>query len=141
MKKEKNWIEKFQSREPYEVKVMKIDIAGMKRGEAVLVPSIKMITDFIRAIPKGRSVRIQEMRKKLAQKYKAQVTCPIYTGYHLRTIVEAMFEMLKNGVAFSRVPPMWRILNEKCPTFRKLSPERANIIRQKWAEERLNMQE
>lgn len=126
--RKKTCIEKLKTSAPHEIKRMKIDIAGMKKGEMVLVPSVAMIDAFIKTIPHGTSVSIANMRKELARKYKAEVTCPIYTGYHLRTIAEAAFEAHERGVPLDKVTPVWRLLDDKAPTFKKLSPDKAQII-------------
>ncbi|HEX2581787.1 MAG TPA: hypothetical protein VHL08_07415 [Dongiaceae bacterium] len=76
------------------------------------------------------------MRKKLARKYRAEVTCPIYMGYHLRTIAEVAFEAHERGVPLNKVTPIWRILDDKAPTFKKLSSDKAQVIlRQRTSEE------
>ncbi|HEX2581786.1 MAG TPA: hypothetical protein VHL08_07410 [Dongiaceae bacterium] len=47
MKSKKSWTEKLKASTPHhEIRRMKIDIAGMKKGEMVLVPSVKMIDEF-----------------------------------------------------------------------------------------------
>ena len=82
----KTWSEKFNDPRPHQVKPAPLDIAGMKKGEIMLIPSPKIIDAFIRTIPKGTGMDVPTLRKKLAKKYKAQVTCPITTGFHLRAV-------------------------------------------------------
>jgi hypothetical protein len=129
MKTKKSWAEKLNSSRPHEVKPAPIDIAGMKAGQIMLVPSARIVDDFIRAIPKGASMDVPTLRKKLAQKYQAQVTCPITTGFHLKTVAEAAFEALDQGAKLSEVAPIWRVLDENSPTTKKISCGSAFIMK------------
>lgn len=119
--KKKSWTEKFQSSRAHEVKPAPMDIAGMKRGEIMLIPSPSIVDAFIRKIPAGKSMDVKTMRRKLARKYKAEVTCPITTGFHLRTVAEAALEAHKQGAALEDITPFWRVLDAEAPTTAKLS--------------------
>jgi hypothetical protein len=121
MKTKKSWTEKLNASKPHEVKPAPIDIAGMKAGQIMLVPTARIVDDFIRTIPKGSSMDVLTLRKRLARKYRAEVTCPITTGFHLKTVAEAAFEALERGARLSAVTPVWRVLDEKSPTTKKLS--------------------
>lgn len=69
----------------------------------MLVPTPKLIDDFLRSIPGGEQVNVRAMRNTLARGHDTQVTCPIYTGYHPRTVAEAADEALGRlsfGAAF-----------------------------------------
>jgi hypothetical protein len=121
MKSLKRWADKLNNRKSYEVKPAPIDIAGMKAGQIMLVPSAKIVDDAIREIPEGTSIEIKLLRQQLAAKYHAQVTCPITTGFHLRTVAEAAFEALREGNALELITPFWRVLDERSPTTKRLS--------------------
>lgn len=116
----KTWIDKLNAPAPHALKRMPVDIAGMKKGELALVPSVRMIDAFIRKLPAGRGMSIRQMRETLARRHRADVTCPVYTGYHLRTVAEAAFEAIGNGTSIDRVTPVWRVLDETTPTWKKL---------------------
>ena len=62
----KSWREKLNASKPHEVKPAPIDIAGMKSGQIMLVPSARIVDEFIRTIPAGTSVDIQTLRRQLA---------------------------------------------------------------------------
>lgn len=128
MRAKKSWADKLNSTIPHKLKRMPIDIAGMKKGELALVPSVKMVDDFIHAIPEGVSMSVSEMRKALARQYEAEVTCPIYTGFHLRTVAEAACEAHENGAKLDKITPVWRVLDESTPTAKKLSKKNAVLI-------------
>lgn len=117
----KTWSEKFNDPRPHQVKPAPKDIAGMKKGEIMLIPSPKIIDAFIRTIPKGTEMDVPTMRKKLAKKYKAQVTCPITTGFHLRAVAENALEAKERGAKLAEITPFWRVLDRDAPTTARLS--------------------
>jgi hypothetical protein len=117
----KSWTERFAAARPYQVKPVPVDIAGMKKGEIMLVPSPRIVADFIAAIPPGTSMDVKTLRERLARKYGAQVSCPITTGFHLRTVAEAALEARCRGVAVEAITPFWRVLDAHAPTTARLS--------------------
>jgi hypothetical protein len=131
MKRKTTWTEKLNSPKRHEVKPAPINIAGMKAGQIMLVPTAKIVDDFIRTIPKGVSMDVKTLRAKLARKYKAEVTCPITTGYHLKTIAEAAFEAHQQGAKVREITPIWRVLDESTPTTKRLSYDPAFIMDQR----------
>jgi hypothetical protein len=128
MKSKTTWTEKLNSSKRHEVKPAPINIAGMKAGQIMLVPTARIVDDFIRTIPKGVSMDVKTLRAKLARKYKAEVTCPITTGYHLKTIAEAAFEAHQQGAKLREITPIWRVLDESTPTTKRLSYDPAFIM-------------
>ncbi len=117
----KSWRERLDDPRPHQIKPAPVDIAGMKKGEIMLVPTAKIVDAFIRTIGKGKSMDVRTLKARLARRYKAQVTCPITMGFHLRTIAEAAWETHQKGTPLSRITPFWRVLDEKTPTTAKLS--------------------
>src|SRR5260370_40036958 len=93
----------------------------MKAGEIMLVPSPRLVDEFIRAIPYGASLDVAALRKAMAQKHGAEVACPITTGFHLRTVAEAAFEAHRRGAGLDAITPFWRGLDELTPTTKKMS--------------------
>jgi hypothetical protein len=124
----KSWSEKLADNSPPQVKVMPVTRAGVAKGGRMLLPSVRLIDDFIRAIPKGRAIGNAEMRAVLAKRHKADGCCPVYTGYHLRTCAEAAFEAYEQGMPLSRVTPVWRVLDETSLTWKKLSTANRALI-------------
>jgi hypothetical protein len=131
MKNKTTWAEKLNSSKRHEVRPAPIDIAGMKAGQIMLVPTAKIVDDFIRTIPKGSSIDVKTLRARLARKYKAEITCPITTGYHLKTVAEAAFEAHQNGAKLRAITPIWRVLSEHTPTTKKLSYDPEFIMNQR----------
>ncbi len=131
MKLKKTWEQKLDSCRPHEVKPAPISIAGMKAGEIMLVPTARMVDDFIRAIPPNTSMDIKAVRAALARQHGAKVTCPITMGFHLRTVAEAAYEAHARGVPLAKVTPIWRVLDEYASTTKKLSFDPAFIVKQR----------
>ncbi|MGF6228172.1 hypothetical protein QFZ27_002127 [Inquilinus ginsengisoli] len=117
----KSWTEKLDDPRPHQVKPAPVDIAGMKTGEIMLVPTPRLIDAFIRAIPKGSGMDVPTLRRELASQHGAEVTCPITTGFHLRIVAEAAWEAHRRGTPASEITPFWRVLDGRAPTTAKLS--------------------
>ena len=58
----KTWTEKFTAPVRHEVKPVPLDIAGMKKGEIMLIPSPRIIDAFVRKIPRGTSMDVKTLR-------------------------------------------------------------------------------
>jgi hypothetical protein len=131
MKSKPTWGERLRASTKHEVKPAPMDFAGMKAGQIMLVPSATMVDRFIRAIPEGVAIDVKTLRSRLAKRYRAQVTCPITTGFHLKTVAEAAYEALNQGVKLREITPIWRVLDERTPTTKKLSYDAAFITEQR----------
>ena len=110
---------------------------GLMKGDLCLLPSARLVDDVIRAIPKSRRVSLLEMRAALARRHKADGTCPVHLGYHLRTVAEAACEARDRGAPLRSVTPVWRVLDADAPTLQKLAPRNAAWIKERRAKEGL----
>lgn len=90
-------------------------------GQSMLVPTARQVDAFMRTIPAGRSMDVRTFRKAMAASHGAEVTCPVYMGYHLRTVAEAAHEALERGVPIGEIAPFWRVLDEATPTTERLT--------------------
>lgn len=131
----KSWIEKLNAPAEPAVKPAPVSIAGMRAGKIMLVPTPRMIADFMSSVPAGQTVDTKAMRRQLAERHRAEVTCPIYTGYHLRTVAEAALEAFAAGVPVEAITPFWRVLDEQSPTTGRL-PNGAAFVAVRRAAER-----
>lgn len=132
----KSWTERMNAPAEIVVKPAPVGIAGMRAGQVMLVPTTRLIAEFMAAVPIGQSVTIAAMRTELARRHQAEVTCPIYTGYHLRTVAEAALEAHAAGVPVEAITPFWRVLDETSPTTGRL-PDGVAFVRARRAAERL----
>ncbi len=124
----RDWTEQLNRDPEPVVKPMPKARIGLRKGDLVLLPSARLVDDFIRAIPKGKSVSLLDMRNKLAKRHKADGTCPVYLGYRLRTVAGAACEARERGVALKNITPIWRVLDEKALTLKKLSARNVKLI-------------
>lgn len=134
MKPPVSWRAKLAAGRAHQVKPVPVDIAGMRAGQVMLVPSPALVDAFIRGIPKGSAMDVRTLRRRLAADFGAEVTCPITLGFHLRTVAEAAFEALADGTPDDQVTPVWRVLDAKAPTTAKLSGGPAFILERRRAE-------
>jgi len=124
----KSWTDKLANPAPHQLKRMAVTRAGVEKGGLMLLPSVRMIDDFIRAIPRRKQMSVVEMRAELAKRHKADGACPVYTGYHLRTCAEAAFEAYGQGMPLTKLTPVWRVLDENTLTMKKLSAANRDLI-------------
>lgn len=115
------WTEKLHRPARHQVKPAPMDFGGMKKGEIMLVPTPQIVDAFIRTIPRGASMDVKTLRQRLARRHRAQVTCPVTMGFHIRTVAEAAYEAHSQGAALDKITPFWRVLDEATPTTRKLA--------------------
>ena len=117
----KSWTDKLNAAEEPKIKPSPRTVGDVVEGQSMLVPTARQVDDFMRAIPEGTSMDVRTMRKARAHRYGAEVTCPVYTGYHLRTVAEAAYEALERGVPIQQIAPFWRVLDEATPTTARLT--------------------
>jgi hypothetical protein len=133
----RDWTERLNANPEPEVRPMPQDRIGLRKGELVLLPSARLVDDFISKIPKGKTVSILELRSKLARQHKADGTCPVHLGYHLRTVAEAACEARERGMPLRDITPVWRVLDADAPTLKRLSAKNAAWIGAERAREKL----
>ncbi|SHG98397.1 hypothetical protein SAMN02745157_0097 [Kaistia soli DSM 19436] len=108
-----DWTAKLNEPTPHSYKI--------RNGQQMLLPTAKMVDDFLRSVPKGKAVDVKMMKAQLAAANGAEVTCPVTTGYHLRTVAEAAWLQHLNGASLDAITPFWRVLNLKTPTTKRLA--------------------
>ena len=133
----RDWTERLSANPEPVIRPMPVARIGLSKGDLVLLPSARIVDDFIRAIPKGKAVGILELRNRLARRYKADGTCPVYLGYHLRTVAEAACEARERGAPLRTITPVWRVLDVDTPTLKKLSAKNAALIAERRSREGL----
>ena len=88
------------------------------KGRFVLPPPLE-VNALMKRVPKGKLTTINEIRRKLAKKYKTTTACPIVTGIFAWISANAAEEDIKDGR--KKVTPYWRTIksdgkiNEKYP--------------------------
>lgn len=129
----KSWSDKLDQGKAV-VKPTPRTMSDVVEGQPMLVPTARQVDDFIRSIPKGIDMDVRALRTAMALEHGAEVTCPVYTGYHLRTVAEAAHEALERGAPLGTITPFWRVLNADTPTTGRLSFGRDFVVGQRRAE-------
>lgn len=119
---------------PHEVKRAPISIAGMKAGQLMLVPTPRMIDDYIRAIPHGASVDVKTMRAQLASRFGDGSHLSHLYGVSSPNRGGSGVRGFDRGAPLTDVTPIWRVLDERTPTTKKVSFDAAFIITQRTRE-------
>lgn len=119
--KRKTWQEKLADRREPHVEKADKDFAGIRVGQKMLIPTPGLIDEYIRQIPKGKTVDSATLRKDLAIEHGAEVTCPLTTGIFLRIVAEAAYEEYQQGAPINKITPFWRVIDEKSSTAKKLT--------------------
>lgn len=120
--KGKSWIDKVNDpTKTHVVKKLEKDFADMPAGAKMLIATPKIVDDYVRQIPKGKSGSLSTMRKDLAIEYGAEYTCPVTSGIFLRIVSEAAHEQIEKGTPLTKVAPFWRVIDEKSALNKKLS--------------------
>lgn len=130
----KTWEEKLNADREPEVKPVPKDMAGMKKGQIMLIPTAKLIDQFVQQIPEGKSIDAKQMREQLAKQFNAEVTCPITSGIHLRVVAEAAFDRFDKGASIDEITPFWRVIDPKSPLIKKVAFDANFILDQRQAE-------
>ena len=109
MKSRTSWREKLDR--PQEPRVVDIPPKMSRFGKGtMLIPTPKLVDGLIRKVPKGKLVTVGELRRKLANDFAVDVTCPLTTGIFVRIAAEAAEEDRANGR--QRLTPYWRVIKD-----------------------------
>jgi hypothetical protein len=110
MKTRKSWREKLDN--PNLPKVERIP-PGMRKQlgtGTLLIPSPRDVDAMIRTVRKGGLITVARLRRDLAKKFGADVTCPLTTGIFVRIAAEAAEEDAREGK--KRITPYWRVIKD-----------------------------
>lgn len=130
VKKGKSWEEKL--RQHKEIKIKRIDkkFADVPADSNLLIPTPKIIDEYINRIPEGKKAAVKTMRNDLALTYGADHTCPVTTGIFLRIVAEAAYERWQSGNDHA-ITPFWRVLDAQSKLADKLTFDKSFLIRKR----------
>lgn len=117
----KSWAAKYSTTSQEKVEITEKSFADVPAGSKMLIATPRIVDDYIRKIPKGRSGDLQQMRRDLAAEYHADYTCPITSGIFLRIVAEKAWEEYRSGKKPEEITPFWRMIDLDSPTASKLS--------------------
>jgi hypothetical protein len=110
--KRKSWREKLEN-PPVELpKIVEVPEKWRKSqgGRFILVPTPLMADAEIRTVREGKLMTHGQLRQRLAQREKADSTCPMTLGIFLRIISEVAEEDRREGK--KRITPYWRVVKD-----------------------------
>jgi hypothetical protein len=117
----KSWTDRLSANDQPKLKPSPRTVGDVIEGQMMLVPTAQQVDEFMRSIPAGKSMAVKAFRKAMAHHLGAEATCPVYMGYHLRTVAEAAHEALERGVPIEEIAPFWRVLDDATPTTERLT--------------------
>jgi hypothetical protein len=115
----KSWTEKYHTTAKPEVKKTDKKFADIPDGASMLIATPKIVEDYIKQIPNGKTADIKTMRAELAAEFHAEYTCPVTSGIFLRIVAEKAHEEYRQGK--KNIAPFWRMFNPTSPAAKKLT--------------------
>ena len=115
----KSWLEKFESKSTHDIKIIEKDFWGQKAGDRMLIPTPKLIENYVDQSEKGVFIDPLQMRKDLAAELRADFTCPMTTGIFSRIMAEKNLEL--HGENYQNMTPFWRLVDTKSDLAKKLT--------------------
>ena len=117
----KSWAEKRDTNKEIQVKINDKKFADIPAGTRMLIPSPKIVDDFVKTIPNGSFIITKDLRNRLAIQYDAEMTCPLVTGIFLRIISEAAYEEYQLDKNIEKITPFWRVVDPDSRLANKLT--------------------
>ena len=117
----KSWAEKRDTSKESQVKINDKKFADIPTGTRMLIPSPKIVDDFVKTIPNGSFIITKDLRNRLAIQYDAEMTCPLVTGIFLRIISEAAYEEYQLDKNIEKITPFWRVVDPDSRLANKLT--------------------
>ena len=117
----KSWVEKRDTIKESKVKINDKKFADIPAGTRMLIPTPKIVDDFVKTIPNGSFMNTKDLRNKLAIQYDAEMTCPLVTGIFLRIISEAAYEEYQLDRNIEEITPFWRVVDPDSKLANKLT--------------------
>ncbi|HRO42567.1 MAG TPA: hypothetical protein PL009_07015 [Flavipsychrobacter sp.] len=119
--KRKSWAEKMNAAAQHKVEMTDKAFSDIPEGSKMLIATPQIVDAYVRNIPEGTHITLQQMRKDLATEYNADYSCPVTSGIFVRIVAEHAYEELQQGKSIDEIAPFWRIIDLKAPTAKKLT--------------------
>jgi len=130
----KSWKEKLQSKKEMQIKKVDFDFADITAGSTMLIATPEAVNDYVKQIPKGKTISMKTLRNDLALTYGADTTCPLTAGIFLRIVAEAAYEDFQKSNSIKGISPFWRVIDPKSKLASKLSFGKDFLIEQRQKE-------
>lgn len=108
-------------------------VQGVMQPQRVLIPTLDMLADKIRAVPFREVRELNEITAQLAADHGADITCPVTVQKMLKVaaVIAHSAVTLKDPNAI----PFWRVVDPDGPYGEKLAGGRGFIIAQRAKEQ------
>jgi hypothetical protein len=111
MARKKTWREKLSgSKDLPKVVLLKENAQRHWKGRTIAVPSPMEVNEIMAKVQKGKLITIEQIRKIIAQKHKADIGCPLTCGIFSWIAAYAAVEEAAEGK--KRTTPYWRTLKK-----------------------------
>ena len=114
----KTWVEKRDCNKEPLVKINPKSWSDMPKGIKMLIPTPKIVDQYVSNIPKGKFNDVKSLRKEMAKDFNAEMSCPMVTGIALRIVSEASYEEYNLGL--ENISPFWRVVSPSSALAKKL---------------------
>ena len=109
MAKKKTWREKLSNNKDLpKVVLLKGNAQKHWKGNTMAIPSPMEVNQMMARIPKGKLITMEEIRRRIAKKHKADIGCPLTCGIFSWLSAHAAAEESASGN--KRITPYWRTL-------------------------------
>jgi hypothetical protein len=135
MKSKKSWADRMKKPPHPEVKILEKGFGKWDEGSKMLIPTPALIATYLKHSTPGNRIEISQMRKDLAAEAGADFTCPLTTGLFLRVVTEYANEQRESGICKDALNPVWRIVRNDLPMWKKLTFETGWLTNLQKAEE------
>jgi alkylated DNA nucleotide flippase Atl1 len=109
MARKKTWREKLSdSKDLPKVVLLKENAQKHWKGRTMAIPSPMEVNEVMANVPRGRLITIDEIRKIIARKHKADIGCPLTCGIFSWIAAYAAVEEAEEGK--KKITPYWRTL-------------------------------
>ncbi len=100
--------------------VLETRFAGIAAGSILYVATPDILDAYIRKIPVGTVRPVEQVRRDLAKRNKADATCPVSTSIFLRMVAETALKQMAEGANRDDIAPFWRVLQPGTPIATRL---------------------
>ena len=109
MARKKTWREKLSDgKDLPKVVLLKESAQKHWKGKTIAIPSPIEVNEVMAKVPKGKLITLEEIRRTIARKYKADIGCPLTCGIFSWIAAHAAAEATAEGE--KKITPYWRTL-------------------------------
>ncbi len=107
----KTWQEKMGDKDA-KPKVVHLNAEGQRHWHAktMLVPTPHLVDDYMRQVPKGKLIEVNDIRDCLADRFQTDIGCPMTTGIFTWIAANAAANTAMAGQ--KSTTPYWRTLKK-----------------------------